>query len=383
MLGSRGLKFPPHTLRRAAALAALLAPLATRPAPLTDPLGVGTPGPVRQLFLDPVLADARAVTRPALSARLDLANSWSVPTVLVRGGQLASAQLDAESEALVIGARLPWALLLGTGEGWRGRFASTLSWRATVFWGGFTDGGIEAWHHLIRSYNFRRQRNPPDRLRLRLGDLGGAPALALGSATFAVGDAVVGTQALLLQGGASALEAGVPAWGVAARLDVKLPLGALSRAGGSGGVDAALSILGSAEAARWLVLHGRLSAGVVSPLGAAIALQPRRLQTSAEVSAVATWAGWSLVLEDRLVSPLLEDGWQVVDGGDNDLFVSSAGAALLRWHNQIAVGLRRGGVTLAFGEDFTPGPNPRGSMRWFYNSNAPDVLLTLGWAKEW
>jgi hypothetical protein len=374
---------PAHALRCAASLAALLAPLATRPAPLTDPLGLGTPGPVRQLFLDPVLADARAVARPALSARLDLANSWSVPTVLERRGQLAFAQLDAESETLVVSARVPWALLLGTGEGWRGRVASTLSWRATVFWGGFTDGGIEAWHHLISSYNFRRQLYPADRLRLRLGDLDGAQALALGSATFAVGDAVVGTQALLLQGGASALEAGVPAWGVAARLDLKAPVGALSRAGGSGGVDAALSLLGSVEAKRWLVLHGRLSGGVVSPLGKGIALQPRRVQASAEVSAVATWSGWALVLEDRLVSPLLEAGWRVVDGGSDDTFVSSAGAALLRWHNQISVGVRRGGVTLAFAEDFTPGYNPRGELKWFYSSNAPDLLLTLGWTKEW
>jgi hypothetical protein len=88
------------------------------------------------------------------------------------------------------------------------------------------------------------------------------------------------------------------------------------------------------------------------------------------------------VLEDRLVSPLMEDGWRSVDGGDNDLFISSAANAMLRWHNQLTVGVRRGDLTLSFGEDFTPGYNPRGQLNWFYDSNAPDVLLTLTWSRR-
>jgi hypothetical protein len=366
-----------------AAVLALLAPHLARAVKLTDPIGVGTPGPIRQLFLDPVLTDARAVDHPALGARLELTNSWSAPTILQRGDRLAVVQLDAEAEALNVSARLPWAHLLGSAEGWRGRVASTLSWRATWFWGGFTDGGIEAWHHLISSYNFRRNLYPRDRLRVTLGDLGGPQALALRTGTFAPGDAVLGTQVLLLRGGTSAFDAEAPGWGVAARVDLKLPIGALSHGGGSGGFDAGLSLLATAEATRWLVLHGRVSTGVVSPLSSSVALQPRRVQSSAEVSAVATWGGWALVLEDRLVSPLIEDGWRSVDGGDNDLFMSSAANAMLRWHNQITVGVRRGDVTLAFGEDFTPGYNPRGQMKWFYDSNAPDVLLTLSWARTW
>jgi hypothetical protein len=364
------------------AAAALLAATPCAAGPLTEPLGTGTPGPIRQLFLDPLLTDARAVDRPALAARLELGNSWSVPTLLQRGDRLALVQLDAEAEALSVTGRLPWSRLLGSSEGWRGRIASTLAWRATWFWGGFTDGGIEAWHHLIGSYNFQRQRYARDHLHVVLADSSGARAVGLDAATFAWGDAVVGTQALLLAGGDSALDAGRPAWGLATRLDVKLPLGSLSRAGGSGGFDAALSLLASGEVTRWLVLHGRASAGVVSSLASDVALQPRRFQGSVEASAVAVWRGWALVVEDRLVSPLMEAGWTSVDGGDDGVFVSSASNAMLRWHNQISVGVRRGGVTLAFGEDFTPGTNPRGEFHWFYNSNAPDVLLSLTWSHE-
>jgi hypothetical protein len=366
----------------AAGLAALLSAAPCFAGPLTEPLGTGTPGPIRQLFLDPVLTDARAVDRPSLTARLELANSWSVPTLLQRGGRVVLVQLDAEAEALAVTGRLPWSRLLGSAEGWRGRITSSLAWRATWFWGGFTDGGIEAWHHLIGSYNFQRQLYPRDRLRLTLAEPSGPRALALTEGTFAIGDAVVGTQAILASGGDSSLDEGRPAWGLATRLDVKLPLGALSRAGGSGGVDAALSLLASGEVARWLVLHGRASAGVVSSLASPIALQPRRFQGSLEASAVVVWSGWALVLEDRLVSPLMQAGWTAVDGGDDGVFVSSASNAMLRWHNQISVGVRRGGITLAFGEDFTPGYNPRGEFSWFYNSNAPDVLLTLSWSHE-
>ncbi|HET9599810.1 MAG TPA: hypothetical protein VFP65_29820 [Anaeromyxobacteraceae bacterium] len=374
-----------NLLRVAAGLLALLLLLAAPPggaSPLTDPLGTGTPGPIRQLFLDPVLADARAVDRPSLAARLELANSWSVPTLLQRGGQVAVVQLDAEAEAVAVSGRLPWSRLLGSADGWPGRIASTLTWRATYFWGGFTDGGIEAWHHLIGSYNFQRQLYPRDHLHLTLAEPSGARAIALDAATFAAGDAVLGTQALLASGGESSLDEGRPAWGLATRLDVKLPLGSLSRAGGSGGFDAALSLLASGEVTSWLVLHGRASAGVVSPLASSIALQPRRFQGSLEASVVGVWKGWGLVVEDRLVSPLMESGWISVDGGDDGLFVSSASNAMLRWHNQISVGVRRGGVTLSFGEDFTPGYNPRGEFSWFYNSNAPDVLLTLSWSRE-
>jgi hypothetical protein len=67
----------------------------------------------------------------------------------------------------------------------------------------------------------------------------------------------------------------------------------------------------------------------------------------------------------------------VLDDGNDSVFISSPAAALFRAHNQISVGIRRGPFTLAFSEDFTLGPNPRGARTWFYSSNAPDLVLAL------
>ena len=52
------------TLVALAAFLSLAGPARADPDPLSAPLGLGTPGPLRQLFLDPVAADARAVRRP-------------------------------------------------------------------------------------------------------------------------------------------------------------------------------------------------------------------------------------------------------------------------------------------------------------------------------
>jgi hypothetical protein len=372
---------PRAALAAAAVLLAL--PAAPRAGPLTDPLGAGTPGPFRQLFLDPVLADARAVTRAGTALRLELANHWSVPTVLRRGDTFAAVDMDAQGDALALSARLPWALAGDRLPAWRGRVATTLALRLTGYWGGYTDGGIEAWHHLIHAFNFSRQIHPRDRLHLRLGDAAGRSAFDVRSGGAALGDLVVGTQVLVASGGAARLEGGAPRWGVALRADLKLPTGSLPRAGGSGGVDGALSALVTRELAGWLVLHGRASFSVVSPLAAGVALQPRRLHAGFEVSAVAVAGGWAFLLEDRVASPLMEGGWTVLDGGDDDRYESSAGAALFRAHNQITGAVRRGEFTLAFAEDWTPGWNPRGAAKWFFDSNAPDVLLSFTWARAW
>ena len=359
----------------------LISPARADPPLLAAPLGGGTPGPVRQLFLDPVLADARAVSSPSLAFRLETTNSWSVPVLVSRGGRVVAAQLDSQADALAFSARLPWSALGGSG-GWRDRVASTFAWRVTAFWGGFEDGGIEGWHHLVGAYNFKRNLHPRDQINLRLAEAG-ATAFDLRSARISPGDLVIGTQVLLLSGGGSRLKeaaANEPGWGVSARLDLKAPTGSLARAGGSGGVDAGVSLLASVELAPWAVLHGMVFGTVVSPLASDIALQPRLLHGGADVSLVLLAGGWAFAIEDRFLSPLLEAGWTVLDGGDDGVFISSPAAALFRPHNQFTVGIRRGSFTLAFSEDFTLGPNPRGARTWFYSSNAPDLVLALTFA---
>ena len=369
-----------HPLLPLALLAAGFASPARGGAPdAAAPLGIGTPGPVRQLFLDPVLADARAVTAPWVSVRLETVNSWSVPTRLARGGRVVFARTDVQSDQLALAVRIPWSKALGPG-GFRDRVSTTFSWRLGVHWGGFEDGGIEAWHGLVGAYNFMRSRYPRDEIHLALAEVGGATAFDLESASVAWGDIVAATQALVIAGGASRVRGAGPAdpaWAMSARFELKAPAGSLGRAGGSGGVDAGLSLLASAELARWIVVHGMLSGRVVSPLGSPIPLQPRRFQGTAEFSAVFLVGRLSLIVEDRVHTPLMEGGWTVLDGGRDDVFQSSAGAALLRVHNQISGGIRYGPVTFSISEDFTPGSNQRSRKKWFYNQNAPDVVVAL------
>ncbi len=360
-------------------LACILFPLATPaagpdPLMLSAPLGLGTPGPVRQLFLDPVLADARAVRHPALALHLEDANSWSVPTVLTRGGKTVRVQLDGQSDALVLTARLPWGSRSGD------RVATTVSWRVTGFWGGFEDGGIEAWHRLVGAYNSRRERYGRDRVELRLVEQGGEAAFDLRTGRISVGDLVIGHQVLLASGDESVVgpEGAAPRWGVAARLDLKIPAGSLGRLGGSGGPDAALALLATRELAPWAVLHGMAFVSAVSPLASRMALQPRTLHYGLEASLVLLLGeGWALLAEDRWLSALMEGGWTVEDGGQNAVYISSAAAALFRPHNQLSGGLRRGAFTLTFSEDFTLGDNPRGQRSWFYSSNSPDTVVGL------
>ena len=382
---------PPPPPRPSRPLLALLAVLvAGAPAARADPpaqaapLGGGTPGPVRQLFLDPVLVDARAVGNPSFSVRLESANSWSVPTLLQRGGHLVSVQLDTQADTLAFSARVPWSRLASSPPPWTRRVATTLRWRVTGYWGGFEDGFIEWWHGLVGSYNFRRQLYPRDHISLRMAEAG-ATAFDLHTGRISPGDLVIGTQALLASGGqsrAARAGPGEPSWGLAVRLELKAPTGSLGRLGGSGGVDAGLSALATVELARWAVLHAMVFGSVLSPLSSSIALQPRRLQGGVDVSMVFLVGGWSLILEDRYLSPLMEGGWTTI-ASDNDAYVSSASAALLRPHNQITGGVRWGPLTFSLSEDWTPGPNPQGKYGWFYNSNAPDVVLAFTFTWPW
>ena len=344
----------------------------------TAPLGGGTPGPVRQLFLDPAAADARGVDRASFSARLESVNSWSVPSVFSRDGRAVAVQLDGEADALALAVELPWTLWRP--GGWRERVFTIVSWRGTAFWGGFEDGGIEAWHHLAGAYNFTRERYGRDAIHLRLTELGGARAFDLESGRLAWGDLAIGTQVRLAEGGASLVpggEAGTARWAVAARLELKLPTGSLARLGGSGHPDAGVVLLATRELTPWAVVHGMLLGTVTAPLASPVALQPQLFHGGVDVSlALLAW-GFTFLIEDRWLTPLMEGGWNTQDGGDDDVFLSSAYDALFRSHNQISFGLRRGPFTLAFSEDFTLGSNPRAHRSWFFSSNAPDTVLAF------
>jgi len=370
-----------HASSHAVLALALLAATSSRAdaAPeATAPLAGGTPGPVRQLFLDPVAADARGVDRASFSARLESVNSWSVPLVFTRDGRAVAVQLDDQADALALALQLPWTLWRP--GGWRERVFSTVSWRGTAFWGGFEDGGIEAWHHLAGAYNFLRQRNGRDAIHLRLVELGGARAFDLESSRLAWGDLAIGTQVRLAEGGASLVPgaaAGTARWAVAARLDLKLPIGSLDRLGGSGHPDVGLVLLATRELTPWAVVHGMLLGTVTAPLASSVALQPQLFHGGVDLSlALLAW-GFTFLLEDRWLTPLMEGGWKAQDGGDDDLFISSAYDALFRSHNQISFGLRRGPFTLAFSEDFTLGSNPRAQRTWFFSSNAPDTVVAF------
>jgi len=43
--------------------------------------------------------------------------------------------------------------------------------------------------------------------------------------------------------------------------------------------------------------------------------------------------------------------------------------------------VRRGRFTVWFSEDFTPGPNPRSTLKWAWSSNAPDALFGVSFTQ--
>ena len=356
----------------AAALLAL-----TAAAGLDAPLGVRTPGTFRELFLDVTSADARAPGAAGWEARWLLANDWSTPTTLVRDGRRVELRNDEQADALSFTLRLPW----GSGEGGAGprplraRISTALEARATAHWGGYTDGVVEAWHHFGHYTNFERERFARDEVHIALRELGVRTLVARDAAGIAPGDVTLRNQVLLADGGTSAAGA-ASRWGVSARLDVKLPVGSLARAGGSGGADAAVALLGTAELASWLTGHALAGASAWSRLPDGFPLQPRRWHATFEASLASHFGGYAIMVEDRLLSPVFEGGWRY-DASDGYELPSSATYASLRWHNQITVGVRRGPFTMWFSEDFTPGARGGPTARWFYDSNAPDVVLGL------
>jgi Protein of unknown function (DUF3187) len=355
------------------------------------PLGLRIQGTLRELFLDVTSADARALTRPQLQLRYSFSNIWNEPMVLARHADQARQGLDEQADVLDVKLRVPWSFLLGPGPSgvlpgsgrplWE-RFSTSLDLRATEHWGGWSDGAIEAWHGLIGSFNFNRDFHPRNQIHLVYADSGGT-AFDIEGAKFAFGDVALRTQLLLVEGGTSLAESEGPGrigaaparYGLSARLDLKLPTGSLSRAGGSGGFDAAIGLIGTAEVASYLTLHGLLAFSWFSPMAAPVLLQVKPWHATFELSAVFDLGPLQVILEDRMATPLLQPGWtRLESGGDNGL-LSSGVFAGFRPHNQVSFALRRGPFALWLSEDFTPGPNPRSVVTLYYESNSPDVTV--------
>ncbi len=360
---------------------------------LAAPLGLGTDGTIRELFLDMPIADARA-PRAGLDVRWSMANDWSTPTYATDGKRTLNIQTDEQSDSLTFSARVPWSRLLGPGPalGERAlfeRLSTTLDWRVTQHWGGWSDGAIEWWHGFAGFYNFERNHYPRNQVHLALGEVGGHQTIALGAPEVSFGDVALRTQYLLAEGGEAVVPGQPPGarrWGVSARLDLKLPTGALSHLGGSGGLDAGAGLLGTWELASFLVGHAMASAQYWSGFAGQQPLQPLPFHWTAEVSLAFLLGPVALVLEDRVVSAMFDDtGLRLAASPAGDpappRLAATAWFATFRAQNGITGGLRWGRFTLWFAEDWTPGSNPTGVYNWFYDSNAPDVEIGLGYSQ--
>jgi hypothetical protein len=369
------------TARLAACLAVLA--LARPAAGVSDgPLAVVTPGTFRWLFLDMPLSDARGAGGPAAAVRLDLrwwlSSDWSEPTQLVRGGRTVWVREDVQSDVLQAAVTVPWGRLGAPAA--LARVETTAELRLAMRWGGWTDQGISRWHGLIGAWNYHRNKFPADVVDVRLEEAGGRTLIRLRHGQAAISDLALRTQIPLLEGRPGA----GPDWAVALRADLKLPTGRLALAGGSGGVDAGLGLLATLSPAPWLTLHAMGAARLVSPLPHGFPLQPSPVQWGLDASIVVRpHRVVALVLEDRLSSPLFGGAWRLAPGYDEP--EATAYYALLRPQNQISGGLRLGEVTAFLSEDFTPWHRISGDPGpdWFFNSNSPDLVLGLSWARSY
>ena len=345
-----------------ASLLVLLASTAALPQSRA-PLGARTQGPLRELFLELTGADARSLAAPELDVRYTVANTWNEPMVLTAGPHTAAQELDEQADSIAVRLRVPWSRVFGPELH---RLSTAIEARATLHWGGYTDPAIEAWHSVSGAFNFRREFYPSDQLRLRFADDGGQAFDINGRAVFAIGDLVLRNQMTLLE---------AAEWGIAARVDVKLPTGSLAQAGGSGGFDAGGALLGTIEPLPWLTLHGLLGLSALSELSCTCSLQPKTWHFTGELSAAASWGATTFLVEDRVLSPLFPGGWTRVPRNGDDGLLCSGMFADFRVHNQLSFAVRRGRFTGWLSEDFTPGPNPRSTLKWGWSSNAPDVVL--------
>ena len=326
-----------------------------------QPLSLRTQGPLRELFLDMPLFDARPLLHPELDVRWSMANTWNAPMVLERGGELAVEELDEQADSLSVRLRVPW----------RKRFWTAVELRFTAHWGGWSDRPIEAWHSLIGAFNYQRAAYPRDQVRLQLADRGGT-AFDVSRGTAGFGDLAVRSQAVLLETAAFAL---------AGRFDFKLPVGSLSRATGSGGIDAGAGVAATWQAAPHVTLHGMVSLSRFSNLSAPTDLQPKPWHAGADASLELSFAPFTFLIEDRVLSPLFMPGWNRVESGGDEGLLASGSFATFRAHNQISFGVRGGPLSVWLSEDFTPGSNPRSTLQALYVSNAPDVLIGASWTQ--
>lgn len=365
-------------------LAACLALLAlARPAAAADdgPLSVGTPGTFRSLFLDMPLSDARGTGgQVRVDVRWWLSSDWSEPTQLVRGARTVWVREDVQSDVLQGAVTVPWGRLGAPAA--LARIETTAELRAEMRWGGWTDEPISRWHGLIGAWNYHRNKFPADVVDVRLEEAGGRSLVRLRHGQAALSDLALRTQVPLLEGSPGA--GGAPPWAVALRADLKLPTGRLALAGGSGGADAGLGLLATHSPVPWLTLHAMGAVRLVSPLPHRFPLQPAPVQWGLDASVVVRpHRAVALVLEDRLSTPLFGGAWRLAAGYDEP--EATAYYALFRPQNQISGGLRVGEVTLFLSEDFTPWHRISGDPGpdWFYNSNAPDLVLGLSWARRY
>jgi len=346
--------------------------------PSQGPLGMRTPGTLRDLFLDVVQWDARAVTDLRLDLGWAVANDWSTPTTLTRGGAVVQVRLDEQADSLTAAIRVPWGVVLGSPEGsFARRLASALELRATWHWGGWSDAPIEAWHRAFSFNDFARPSLPRNQVHVELRDPFSTSPVDIHSTTFAFGDVVLRNQLLLWEGGEPLRSGPAARAGVSLRLDVKAPTGSLSRMGGSGGWDVGLGVEGTWQATSWLVGHAIVSGSFWSGLASPLALQPRPFHGSAGLSLVAMAGDWSFVLEDRWCTAAFQSGWIFVEVNPEWNLQSSASNAVSLSQNQITGSVRWGPITFWFAEDFTLGSVPGLGPRWFFDSNAPDVAVGL------
>lgn len=363
----------------AACAVGLLRPAAA--APPDAPLRLETGGAFGALFLEVTAADARALDRPEHELRWAFANDWSNPMVVARGGDLVLFQTDLQTDWLALSSRWPWSRLFGPGPALGGRplwerLSTAVEARASLHWGGWSDGPIEGWHRLIHADDFERPRYPRNMVRATLQDERTGAGIALRSTRPALGDVVLRTQLLVAEGGAS-VEPGRARWAISTRLDVKVPAGRPAALGGSGGWDGGAALLGTVELAPWMTLHALAAASAFSPIDLPVPLQPRTWHYTGELSLVVRVWGFAAIIEDRLTTAIFQGGWQPMSAGSSENIKSSGYYGAFLPQNRVSGGLRRGAWTLWFSEDWTPGraPYAGGGADWFHNSNAPDIAI--------
>src|SRR5256712_12047416 len=99
-------------------------------------------------------ADARPIDRPEIDIRWTMANTWNEPMTLQRGSDSAEQELDEQADALTLLLKAPWP---GFTNVW-----TSIEWKVTEHWGGWSDTPIEAWHWLRGGFNYQRSLYPRD-----------------------------------------------------------------------------------------------------------------------------------------------------------------------------------------------------------------------------